>query len=272
MNLRASLPCVGLSILLSGAGSAQVLELPGATEDLGGFALRDASGARLLLTSSLTQPELLKTVLCSDGQRVRVQFARRQTDREGHDGRQTAGNFDSLAGSAFTVVTGRIEPDAICFLASDALLAGSVVLSVAAPQGAGACLERGRFTRLRDRGVTHCWPIARVGAAKQVALVEFERRGNDALASLVFADGARAVFADYPAEFRGPGQDLWRADDGGVLSPRGLRVVCAVQRGDSYTLGVAWPGAEGVSLALWRSQGRDRFTMVLSEYWYQAPK
>jgi hypothetical protein len=110
-----------------------------------------------------------------------------------------------------------------------------------------------------------------MAAEKQVALLEFDRRGKDALASLVFVDGTRTIFADYQAEFRGAGQDVWRVDDGGVLSPEGLKIVCALQRGGWYALGVTWPGAEGQSLSLWISEGSERFTKVISDYWYQAP-
>ena len=80
------------------------------------------------------------------------------------------------------------------------------------------------------------------------------------------------MFADDHAEFRGPGEDLWRVDDGGVLSPQGLKIVCALQRGGWYALGTAWAGAEGRVLSLWVSEGGERFTKVLSDYWYQAPR
>lgn len=88
----------------------------------------------------------------------------------------------------------------------------------------------------------------------------------------MLVDGARTVFADLAAEFRGEGQSLWRVDDGGVLSPDGLRIVCVLQRGDSYALGTDWAGAEGHVLSLWISEGSARFTKVINDYWYQAPK
>jgi hypothetical protein len=124
---------------------------------------------------------------------------------------------------------------------------------------------------LRDRPVVHCWPIAQMGPGKQVALIEFERRGKEALASLVLVDGNRMMFADFPAEFRGAEQDLWRVDDGGVLSPEGLSVVCGLQRGGWYALGTAWSGAEGKVLSLWIADGSERFTKIMNDYWYQAP-
>jgi len=268
-----------VSIALSGltllfhvvVGGAQVQKLPGATEEHGGFGLQDQSGRRLVLIPRVSRPEMLKTALCSDGTRVPVQFERLQIGREGGDGRQTSQRFDELAGAVYSVPTGRVADSAVCFLASEPLLAGTTALRVSAASGAGACLERGRFAALRDRPVLHCWPIARLASGQHIALLEFARREQDALASLVFVDGSRTIFADYPAEFRGAGQDLWRADDGGVLSPAGFDVVCALQRGDWYAIGVAWNGAEGRSLSLWISGASDRFTRVVSDYWYQAP-
>jgi hypothetical protein len=271
MTIRAGLSGFCLSILISVVGRAQVQNLLSAPNGHGGFGLQDQNGSRLLLIPNLVQPELLKVALCSGGRRFPVQFRRRQVERESNNGRQTPYNFDNLAGSVFTILTGRVDPDAICFLASEPMLAGSTLLSIAAPEGSGACLQRGRFATLRDRPVIHCWPIARMAPEKQVALLEFGRRGTDALASLVVVDGTRTMFADYPAEFRGAGQDLWRVDDGGVLAPEGFEIVCALQRGLWYALGIAWPAAEGQSLSLWISEGSERFAKVINDYWYRAP-
>lgn len=271
MTMRAGLFALCFSCLIAVSGRAQIQELPGATADHGGFGLPDQRGGRLLLIPNLARPELLRAAFCGGGRRVPVQFERRQVLRA-NDGRQTWRNFDTLAGSVYSVLGNTVDPDAPCFLASEALLAGSAVMSVAAPEGSVACLQPGRFAALRDRSVVHCWPLAHVGREGQVALLEFERRGKDALASLVLVDGARTVFADVPAEYRGAGQDLWRVDDAGVLSPEGLRVVCALQRGGWYALGTTWAGAEGQVLSLWISDGSDRFTKVINDYWYQAPR
>ena len=60
-------------------------------------------------------------------------------------------------------------------------------------------------------------------------------------------------------------------DDGGVLSPKDFKIVCALQRGSWYALGIGWSGAEGQSLSLWISEGSEKFTEVVNDYWYQAP-
>jgi hypothetical protein len=271
MTTRTPLQGLVLCFLTVVGAGAQIPNVPGATEQHGGFGLPDRSGARLLIIPNLARPERLKAALCNGGRRVAVQFERRQVEGA-NDGRQNWRNFDTLAGSAYSVLGNAVDPDAPCFLASEALLAGSAVLSIAAPEGPGSCLQPGRFATLRDRPVVHCWPLARLAPEKQVALLEFERRGKDALASLVFVDGTRTMFADFPAEFQRAGQDLWRVDDGGVLSPDGIRVVCALQRGDWYALGIAWGGAEGRLLQLWVSERSERFAKVINDYWYSPPR
>jgi hypothetical protein len=267
---RAPLIGVGVLLLSGAAGGAAVQELPAATTAHGGFALPDGRGARLLASPELTRPELVKTALCSGGRRVPFQFERRQIERAGTF-RHSSRNFDALAGSVFTVAGPPVDADVPCFLAADAMLADSSVLGITAPEGTGGCTVQSRIATMRHRPVVRCWPIARLARGQQVVLVEFERREKDALASLVLVDGARLVFADFPAEYRGPSEDLWRVDDGGVLSPDGFAIVCVLQRGDGYVLGLAWAGAEGRSLSLWVAERGDRFTHVISDYWYQAP-
>jgi hypothetical protein len=268
---RLVLTCLCLSLLLPLAGGAQVQDLPRATTDHGGFAFPDQSGARLLFLPTMDRADVLKTAVCTGGRRELVQFARHQTASGRGNGREGPANFDNLAGSVFEIPLGKVDPDATCFLASQSLLAGGALLELRKPQGVDACAQRDRLTALRNRRVVQCWPLAALERGQHLVLVEFERRGSEALASLVLVDGGRAIFADYPATFRGAGQDLWRVDDAGVLSPDGLTVVFVLQRDESYSLAIGWSGAEGRLLSLWISQGGDRFLQVIRDYWYRAP-
>lgn len=259
-----------LAVLASAASvAAQAPELPAAADSLGGFALPDREGRRLLSTADLPHPERLRTALCGESGRVSVRFAGRQQAGAADSGRQTPENFDNLAGSVFRTAS-PVDPAESCFLASEALLARSTPLDVAPPAGAGACLDRRRLGEIRQRSVTRCWPLARLGPRAQAALLEFERRGTHALASIVIVDGPATLFADYPAEVSGAGQDVWRVDDGGRMSPRGWRIAGALRRGGTIALAVSWAGAEGQSLSLWTGSG-PQLTQVLADYWYQSP-
>jgi hypothetical protein len=260
-----------LLILLTGGMQAQ--ELHQATMQHGAFAFPDPSGTRLLTLAGPSQPAMLHTALCNGGGRFPVRFERRQAEIKGHNGRHIPNNFDKLEGDVFTVLQGKIEESASCFLASDALLSSATVLPAEPPAASNEC---GPDVRLglassRSRPVVHCWAIARLPANRRLVLVEFARRDKDALASVALIDGNRIIFADYPAVFRGAGEDVWRVDDGGVLSPEDFQVVFLLQRGNFYALGINWRGSEGGSLAVFVSSSDNRFTRVIADYWYWMP-
>ena len=271
MRAAKSFGAVWLFILLAGGIGGR--ELPRAAMQYGAFAFPDPSGTRLLTVSDLPQPAMLRTALCTGGRRFSVRFARRQAEREGYNGRQTPYNFDKLAGDVFTVVQGKIEIDATCFLASDGLLSSATLFPAGAPARPGECDPdvRPRLASARNRDVVNCWSIARLPAARRLVLVEFARQDKDALASLVLIDRDRVYFTDYPAVFRGEGETLWRVDDGGVLSAEGFQMVFLLQRGTFHALGVNWAGTEGASLAVFVSDGGDHFSRVIEDYWYRAP-
>jgi hypothetical protein len=252
--------------------------LPGATAEHGAFAFPDPSGRRLLVVSDLARPELLHEAACSDGRRFPVRFERRQSEREGANGRQSPYVFDKVAGSVFTVLRGTIGQesqigDVSCFLVSDALRSSGTWLPVERSDALRDCSSevRRRVASSRSRPVVNCWRLAALPDNRRVVVAEFARQNTHALASVVVIDRGRAIFADYPATFTGEGQDLWRADDGGVLSPDGFRIVFVLQRAQSYVLGVSWAGSEGQSLAVFVSNGANRFTQVIGDYWYRAP-
>ena len=231
----------------------------------------DRTGARLILTSDLARPQTLTVAICAGGQRVSIKFETRQPARAGGSGRQSPDQFDMLAGTVFGVVGAPVDRCASCLIVPDSLLAGRQVLKVSKTGAREACAAEGRIAQLRDRAVTRCWPLAVAGMTARILLVEFERRGKDALASVVLIDGSRTIFADYAAEFRGEGESLWRVDDEGNLRPDGFDIVGVLQRGAWYALATSWRGAEGQSRQLWVSDGSDRFTTVLADYLYQAP-
>jgi hypothetical protein len=269
--------CTVFVLLLPPAG-LQSQGLPGATAEHGAFAFPDPTGRRLLVVSDLARPDLLHEAACSDGRRFPVRFERRQIEREGARGRQSSYVFDSVAGSVFTVPQGTIGQgsrigEISCFLASDALRSSATWLSATRSDASSECSSdvRRRLASSRSRPVGSCWPLAALPGDRRVVVAEFARRDKDALASVVLIDRDRTIFADYPATFTGEGQDLWRADDGGVLVPEGFRIVFVLQRGHTYVLGVSWAGAEGQSLAVFVSKAGNRFTQVISDYWYQAP-
>ena len=273
MRVRIAPLVAAIWLLSLPAGGLGAQELPRATMQYGVFAFADPSGTRLLSPAGLPQPELFRAAICSGGQRFSVRFERRQASQEGNNGREWSGNFDKLAGDVFAVSPGRVYKDAVCFLASDALLSSATVLRTGAPAGQSQCDSDvpGRLASSRNRKVVNCRVMASLPEDRSLVLAEFARQDKDALASVVLIDRERMIFADYHAEYRGEGESLWRVDDGGALDLTAFGVVFLLQRGNFYALGIAWSGAEGLNLSAFVSSGGASFTKVIADYWYQAP-
>lgn len=211
------------------------------------FAFPNLQGTRLLTTSELAKPEALRVALCSGSQRLDVQFERRQPEGQNNTGRQTPQNFDHTAGAIFRIVNGKIDANATCVLTDEAFLAGGTLIPLKRPSPTARC-SKARYPEFQaDKGrpVVGCWPIAESTSGIQAAVIEFSRRLTNALASLVVIDGERRIYVDYPAQFKGPGDDLWRADDGGEIHAEGFDVVFVLKRGTTHFIAIDWAGAEG---------------------------
>jgi hypothetical protein len=261
-------------ILALAAGGMAGQELPRATAEHGAFGLPDESGTRLIAVAAMPDAARVRTALCSDGSRVEVRFERRQAGLPDDDGRQVPARFNRMAGDVFRVVRGKVAVSASCFLVGNGWTTGVAVLPMRETGSHGAC-EGGVEARLaasRGRAVVRCFSLGRLEGERRVVLAEFARVGKDALASVVLMDGERVLGGDYPADFRGDGEDLWRVDDGGVLSAEGFQVVFVVRRGDRYMMGVSWAASEGRSLAVFVSDRENGFRRVIEDYWYQMPE
>jgi hypothetical protein len=237
------------------------------------FAFPNEQGTRLLATGEIAKPEALRIAICSGGQQVSVQFERRQPEGPKTTGRQTPQNFSQAGGAIFRIVSGTVSPDATCVLGDESLLAGATLMPLKRPAQNARCAKAmyPLFQADKTRPVVGCWPIAESAAGIRIAIIEFSRRLTQALASLVVIEGDRRTYIDYPADFKGPGDDLWRADDGGEIHAGGFDVVFLLKRGPSYVVAVDWAGAEGNMLSVQTADGGGQFKEIVSDSWYRSP-
>jgi len=237
------------------------------------FAFPNEQGTRLLATGEIAKPEALRTALCSGNRQVPVEFERRQGEGNGSSGRQSPQNFVNTAGAVFRIVKGTVGADATCALTDESFAAGGTLIPLTRPPADARCsrADYPSFQGDKGRPVVGCWPIARASGNLQVAVIEFSRRLTHALASIVVIDGGRRVYIDYPAEFKGPGDDLWRVDDGGEIHADRFDIVFLLKRGSTYMLAVDWKGAEGDALSLHASEDSAQFKELVSDSWYRSP-
>jgi hypothetical protein len=237
------------------------------------FAFPNEQGTRLLATGEIARPDALRVALCAGGQQVPVQFEGIQAEGRSSTGRQIPQNFSNAAGALFRVVGGTVNGGATCVLADEAFLAGATVVPLKRPPQTARCSKAKypQFQSEKNRPVVGCWPIAESTGGIQVAILEFSRRLNQALASLVVADGEQRMYIDYAADFRGPGTDLWRVDDGGEIHAEHFDVVFLLKRGSTYLLAIDWAGAEGDALSLHAAEGPGQFKELITDSWYRSP-
>jgi len=250
---------------------AHAQDLPSWTARHGAFAFPNLKGTRLLSTAEIASPEAMYAAICTGDEEVGVRFERRQPRGENFNGRQTSGNFASVAGAVFRVVGGKVGAGSTCFMISDAVVEDATFIPLTRTSRDARCSQAQypQFEKAKSRPVVGCWPIAEFEPRTQVAIIKFARHLNQALASLVVIDGERRMYVDYPAEFNGPGADLWRADDGGEIHPEGFEIVFLLKRGSAYLLAIDWAGAEG--LALWSAAENGQFEQLIGDSWYQSP-
>jgi hypothetical protein len=237
------------------------------------FAFPNEQGTRLLATGEVTKPEALRIALCTGTRQVSVQFERKQAEGRDTTSRQAPQNFAQTAGSVFQIVSGTISADSTCLLTEEPFVSGATVVPLTRPAQTARC-SKATYPQIQaDKGrpVVGCWPIAESAAGIQIAVIEFSRHLTQALASLVVMDGERRLYVDYPATFKGPGDDLWRVDDGGNIHAEGFDVVFLLKRGKAYAVAIDWAAAEGDALSLHTAGDDGQFKEVISDSWYRSP-
>jgi hypothetical protein len=283
---RSRLSAAALALLLGGcreaprpperaAGGAGDVGAARAGERLqlgaGTFAFADTRGAELLALDSLAAPAVIRAALCSGGGVHPVVHVRHQRAQPASDDRQNAANFAYEAGEVFRVVSGAAPADGTCYLTADsALVAAAAPVAASAAAKCDSTLSR-RAARAKGREVVACWPLATAASGAAIYAVEFVTVGPAALASLVLTDPARLLFADFPAKYRGPGQDVWRVDDQGTFSPEGFAILFLGRLRGTYVMGVTWMGEEGENAFLLAADSADALRFVTKSYRYLAP-
>jgi hypothetical protein len=258
-------------VLIIGAVSRQ--NLPAATETHGAFAFPNATGTALIVLHDIPEAAERRTAICA-GRSLSIRFARLQTVTGPPADRQSPREFDRLAGTVFQVLGRSVDPDDTCFIAADSLLEGSELLPVRARSRPAQCTssERRRLAAVRTRSIRACWSVASIRPHGFVGVVEYVRAGSDALASLIVVTDERAIPIDFPATYRGDGEETWRAGDGGEFSPDGFSVPFIIHRGGTCFVAVDWGAEEGHSLSLYGSERGHQPRQFISDYWYRAPR
>lgn len=254
-------------------GSVSMQDLPAVDPGYGAFAFPNVAGTELIVVHEVPNAAAFRTAVCG-GQLLSVRFVRHQTVSGQSADREWPNAFDHLEGAIFQIVGRRVPSTNNCFVAADSLLENAELLPVRAFSEPVACsaAERRRAAALHKRTIRACWSVAKVPQHGLVSVVEYARAGADGLASLIVVTNERTIAIDFHAKYNGDGQEMWRAGDDGRLSPDGINVPFVVRRGHTYIIALDWGAEEGNALTLYSSEPGVPARMVISDYWYRAPR
>lgn len=239
------------------ASSAEPFDF-NAFADNASFGFAAAGGGKLLVADSgealADEMALSYTVAVGNGgQRIPVRYIGKQ---EGESATWTSYQFDSVAGDVFEAPDGTAVENATYMLTNDV----DFPVSVQVPLKTVERTELGEAERTgiadeRGRAVDAGWVLAELGEEGVVALVQFERQGDDMLASLAVdaGEGAGWTYLDFPATY--DETSTWRVDDGGVIDGSMFSLLLAARIPEGVALVVSWMGAEGESVLVVRQEG-----------------
>jgi hypothetical protein len=267
---------LGLAVVLGAVltiGGAARQDVPAVTENHGGFAFPNPAGTEIIVVHDIARPAEIHTAICA-GRMMPVRFVRRQFATSAHGDRDSPEQFADLTGTVFEIVGERTEPQDTCFVAADSLVQNAELLPIQPSDRPAECTpgERRGFAALRQRRIKSCWSLARIRPRGLIGLVEYDRIGRSALASVIVLTSDRGISADFPAEYRGEGEEVWRAGDGGGFSPDGFHLPFIIRRTGTYVVAVDWEAEEGHSLSLYESRPQAATRQLIHDYWYRAPR
>ncbi len=205
------------------------------------------------------------------GQVLRIRYEKHQTRTEQDNGRQAAYNFNNMEGDLYAIEEGRATPNESYFLvAPEQFDAASLIPLKPSTDRALPDDVAKKIAEEKERAIEQGWLLDHGQDGQRIYVVQFQRQGKDMLASLVWQEGERLIFLDYPATY--DEFSTWRVDDGGEISPDMFRFLFAARGAeDGIVLGVQWLGAEGENLRIVSSSG-DRFEETgISDGRYLSP-
>ncbi|WP_248758611.1 hypothetical protein [Paenibacillus sp. ATY16] len=217
------------------------------------FAFADETGQQLITIPSengdeVEDPEQFVTAVGNGGDRVEIEYVRRQEANDQDTNRQSIDNFNNMAGDIYKIKgEGILMPNKSYLLAKEGVVSqDSLVDITSAEDGQYEQADADTIARvegLMGRKVTSS-SILSESDQEKVALFVFERDGDDMLASIAYINDDKVLFKDFPATYNESG--TWRVDGGD--DPGRFEVLFLAHSDEGVLLGIAWAGAEGENL------------------------
>jgi hypothetical protein len=130
-----------------------------------------------------------------------------------------------------------------------------------------------RIEQEKGRTAKIYWPLHRIGASQEVAVVEFNAMGDSLLGSLVLVEPARLSFFDMPASLKKGREDggCWRVDDDCQFNYVEMEIPAVLGKPDRQLLFFTLWGPEGQLILLFQPKG-GKLVEVARNYRYTSTR
>lgn len=238
-----------------------------ALDDLFGFA--NESGTKLIAPiqegSTEENAKRITKAVGENGKILSIKYEFIQNENEKNNRRDTAQNFDNLAGYLFTINTGTATANETYYLMNESNLNLEALLPITSAMDTSVkeTIQK-EIENKKDRTIRQSFHLADIGENGELYLINFEKEGEDYLFSIVYKEGAHICFMDYPVASSDP-YSVWRVDDGGNISTNMFSILFAGRTENGLLLAMNWLGAEGINSFLLEQNG-DSFESLPIQY------
>lgn len=235
------------------------------------FGFVNEKGTQILIDSALLplNPELLVYSIDTSGQAIDIKFEKYQkaTGKDKH--RQIYFNFNDAGGYLFSIKNKTVDYSKTSVLCTQNFLNDHPLIKMSNPNSKTLPESiRQKLESDKKRKIKTYKEMKVLEGERSIYLIEFSKKKDSALVSLVLTGTNNMVYFDFPALY--DEQSTWRVDDGGEFGFEYFYILAAFKVDGKIEIITDWIGPEGFS-TLYLQEDRSSFKKIKEYYRYTAP-
>jgi hypothetical protein len=234
-----------------------------------GFCNKD--GKKILMPQeTMPDPSRFTHALTADHKTGAISYLKNKKATTEDNGRQNEFNFDNCAGYLFETNDQPATPDHSAVLMTSEFVSARKLVTINEPAKKELPASiKSRIENEKKRKIKNFRCLTLLEKDAGIYVVEFENKGDSALAALVYITPDKIVYQDFPAEYNDV--STWRVDDGGNFGVEYFDLLAVFEKDGKLEIITDWPGAEGIATDYLKENG-SAFKSIKTQSRYTAPQ
>lgn len=236
------------------------------------FGFANESGNQILIDSTIfpLKPELLVYTIDTSGRPVNIKYEKYHPATAKDNHRQTCFNFNNAGGYLFSVKNKMADQSNTSILFTQNFYSDHTVINMSEPTDNSFPDQIRKKTESdKKRKVKSFKALKLLEGGRSIYLIEFAKKKDSVLVSLVLTGIDQAVYYDFPAIYNE--QSTWRVDDGGEFGFEYFSILAAFKVNGKIEIITDWIGAEGYNTLYLKEDGSN-FIKIKEYYRYSSPE